>query len=276
MRDTIRAAAGWARDRAARSGLAQRLDSRAGSPSGASLELGWLVDAEKAEFIYEAPVPATRHLGPGGTGHPKAMARCPSVLDIHRRLWVVPCPFDIHLRIDVGAGRTPQILNAGAVRATMNPGELKRLLFTMPPERWRSPDRPLIQIATPYRFVADDPAWITQLPPFLDHEPAAWPGALVPGRFPIHVWPRMLSWAFEWRDTDAELRIERGDPWFMVQLEGADPAQSPRLRRARMTPELRDYCRGLDGVTTMVSGTSRLFEVAAERRPERLFVPAED
>lgn len=102
MRDRIGAAAEWARDLIARitPGDGPEAPSPAASASGASLEVGWLIDVDKAEFIYEAPVPATRRLGPGGTGHPKAMVRCPSVLDLHRRLWIVACPFDIHLRID--------------------------------------------------------------------------------------------------------------------------------------------------------------------------------
>jgi hypothetical protein len=83
-------------------------------------------------------------------------------------------------------------------------------------------------------------------------------------------------WGFEWHDTESELKIARGDPWFMVQFDGIDPSRRQRLRHARMTPELREYCSGLDGVASMITGTSSLLDVAAERRPSRLLVPADE
>lgn len=272
VKDALRAAARWAGRGLDRVG---RSDAWSSPADAGPLEIGWLVDAPKAGFVYSAPVPATRRLGGSGTDHPKALARCPSVMDLHRRLWVVPCPFDLHLRIDVGSARIPQILHVGAVTSTIEPSELAALVLPLPRERWRSPNTPLIQVAAPYRFVADEPVFMSQLPPFLDHL-STWPGTLVPGRFPIHLWPRILMWAFEWHDTESELKIARGDPWFMVQFDGIDPSRRQRLRHARMTPELREYCSGLDGVASMITGTSSLLDVAAERRPWRLLVPADE
>ena len=56
-------------------------------------EIGWLVDVNKAAFIYGAPRQLTRkameaqaaNRAPGDPGHPKSVAVCPAVIDNESR-----------------------------------------------------------------------------------------------------------------------------------------------------------------------------------------------
>jgi hypothetical protein len=129
-------------------------------------------------------------------------------------------------------------------------------------------------VSTPYRFIADEPVWLNQHPPYHHYRDPPWPGLLIGGRFPIDVWPRALMWAFEWWDPSKEISIRRGDPWFNVRFETVDPSRSVRLVEAQMTSELKDYCRNLDGVTNYIGQTFSLFAEARARRPEKLLVKA--
>ena len=138
---------------------------------------------------------------------------------------------------------------------------------------WRHPERPILQIITPYLFLADEPVWITQLPPMHVFNPVPWPGILVGGRFPIDVWPRTLMWAFEWHDLTKDLVLKRGDPWFVVRFETIDPGRKTRLVNAQLTPELEAYLQGLEGVTNYIRGTFSLFDIARARRPRKLLTP---
>jgi hypothetical protein len=79
-----------------------------------------------------------------------------------------------------------------------------------------------------------------------------------------------LLWAFEWFDTSKDLIVKRGDPWFYVMLESANPARQVRLVKAAMSPELKEYLQGIDGVTNYVNQTFSLYSRALERRPQRL------
>ena len=121
-------------------------------------------------------------------------------------------------------------------------------------------------------FVADEPVWLTQMPPFYARPNPAWPGLMIGGRFPIHIWPRELVWAFEWHDIKSDLIIRRGDPWFYVSFETEDPSGRVRLAEGTMTEELRAYTNGMRGVTNFVSRTFSLFNTAQLRRPKSLLV----
>ena len=111
---------------------------------------------------------------------------------------------------------------------------------------------------------------MTQTPPFNHYRDPPWPGLEIGGRFPIHVWPRSLMWAFDWWDPSKDLILKRGEPWFYVRFETDNPRRPVRLVEAEMTPELREYCNGLDGITNYVNQTFQLFDAAEQRRPKTL------
>ncbi|RED43351.1 hypothetical protein [Aestuariispira insulae] len=232
-----------------------------------AVKIGWLVDSPSAGLIYQAP---RRLKGEVKTKHAKSAARCPAVIDLEARYFEIPCPFDLHLKMVCNAEGNWGIRNLAGPESAIRSATLKKQVHMVSPSEWRDPARPMIQISAPYRFVTDEPVYITQCEPFMDYRTHAWPGLLFGGRFPVHLWPRSLMWAFEWHDTEKPLRLRRGDPWFYACFDYDNPGRKVRLVEAEMTPVLRDYTRQMDGVTNYVNQTYSLFERAAQVRPKTL------
>lgn len=240
------------------------------APAGRSYEVGWLFRDEKASVIWDKPRPVRQEAKESGAA--KSVAFCPAVIDFDRRHFVVNSPIDVHMRLS----RTPDgkinVSNMLGEKSPVRQGTLNQMLVFMPQNEWRHPERPVVQMPTPYLFVSDDPVQINQFPPFLHYGGAPRPGVQLCGRFPIDVWPRVMMWAFEWHDLSKDLVLKRGEPWFYVRFEGPDPSASVRLIEAQMTPELDAYVTSLTDVTNYVNQTYSLFKTARERRPEKLLV----
>jgi len=235
------------------------------------LRVGWVLEPGQAEVIYAAPRRVvTGRAKPLG---PKAVQSCPAVNGLEARLFVVEVPFNLRLRLVRDGGGffglflVPEGTSVSAER-------VRGLVSLMPPDEWRSAQLPVIQIATPYSFIADEECWITQLPP-MPGPSHPLPGSMVCGRFPTHIWPRNLSWALEWENPDDDLVLRRSDPWFSVFFETTRPGERIDLVRARLTPELATYQRQIRNVVSYVSGTFGLFDEAKALRPARLLVEAE-
>ncbi len=240
------------------------------APKGRAVEVGWFLDSDKATFIWDEPRrikrddPAPRHA--------KAVNYCPAVLDHEARMFEIPCPLDLRLGFKVDEKGEPRIVNLDGDQATVRSKTLSQMLAVVSRREWRHPNRPIIQIITPYVFVADEPVYMTQMPPISWYNPSPWPGTLVGGRLPIHIWPRQMMWAFEWWDTSKELVLKRGDPWFYVRFETHDPSRPVRFFEAELTPELKTHVQGLSAVSNYVNRTFSLFKTAQDRRPKKLLV----
>jgi hypothetical protein len=133
---------------------------------------------------------------------------------------------------------------------------------------WRYKDRPTIQIPTPYVFSADEPVYLNQVPPFFHYLPNAWPGTLFGGRFPTHIWPRRLMWAFEWHDTSKDLSYAAAIRGSMSASRFRATDRPVQLVEAQRTPELVSFMDSISGVTNYVNQTFSLFK-EAERRGRR-------
>ena len=96
------------------------------------------------------------------------------------------------------------------------------------------------------------------------------PGTIFGGRFPIHIWPRPLMWAFEWQDTTKELILIRGEPLFYCHFEAFDPSRSIKLHKTEKTVELTEYMNQISGVVNYVNQTFSLFKKVEEIRPVKL------
>jgi hypothetical protein len=237
-----------------------------------TVEVGWLIDADKAGFIWDEPKKLMRD--PPSTLHAKSVRYCPAVLDHEARLFEVVAAVDMHLRVSLGSEKEPpRLINAAGDKSAVRAKYLGQLVTLMGRKEWRHPDRPILQIATPYLFVADETVYMTQLPPFCHFRSPALPGVMIGGRFPIHIWPRELMWAFEWYDPKEDLILKRGEPWFYVRFEAQDPSRSVRLVETEMTPQLTEYLKGLRAVTNYVNRTFSLFPTARARRPKKLVIP---
>lgn len=236
------------------------------------VEVGWLLQTEHANFLWYPPKQFKHTESP--PEHSKSVAFCPSVIDHEARLFEVPCPFDLHLRVKIDDGGEATLVDVAGEKSGMEPRSLAQITIVAGRKEWRHPKRPIFQIRTPYTFLADEAVYLTQLPPVLYYREPAWPGLVIGGRIPIKVWPRPLNWAFEWHDINKDLVLVRGEPWFYVRFEMPDASRHARLVEAQLTPELRKYLAGVNGVVKYVNKTFSLFSIAEQRRPERLLFPA--
>lgn len=245
---------------------------RGKAPAAGLVNVGWLIDPDwDANFIWEAPRKLTR--SDAKASHAKSVAVCPAILDHEARLFEVTCPVDIHLRPGRDAKGQPALLALDGDQSTIRLQYINKLAALMPQEEWRHPNRPMFQVGTPYLFVADDPVYITMYPPIYHFPEKPLPGLMLGGRFPIHTWPRPLTWAFECYEPAKDIIINRGDPWFYVGFETEDPSRHTRLVEAEMTKELREYTNGIRNVTAYVNRTFSLFNTAKQRRPATLLKP---
>ena len=236
------------------------------------VDVGWLIDADEAGFIYDEPERVEADTA--SNSHPKSASRCPAVIDFETRLFAVPCPYDLNLQLVTNSDGALAISDLDGDRSAVRGTNLPRIVTMVKASEWRHPSRPIVQLLAPYRFISDEPVFLSQLPPFMSYRSHGRPGLMICGRMPIDIWPRILSFAFEWHDASKPLSMRRGEPWFYVQFETVDPARRVRLLEAQMTPELGHYIRGMSGVVGYVRRTMPLFKVAASRRPARLLTPS--
>jgi len=233
-------------------------------------KIGWLFKDEKASLIWDAPQPVSFDVPKPTTS--KSATVCPAAIEFDRRHFAINCPIDLHLRMQKNAQGQLQMTNVDGPMASTRPAGLQSIMALSPQNEWRHPSRPMLQIATPFVFVSDDPVYVNQFPPFLHYMPAQRPGVMLCGRFPIDVWPRQHMWAFEWHDLSKDLILKRGEPLFYVRFETPDPSAPVRLVEAERTPELLSFIASLTDVTNFVNQSFQLFKTARERRPKTLLV----
>lgn len=250
--------------------FAAGMDARVGARSRV-VTVGWTVRAAKAGLIWSPPEPFTR--GDRKAPSAKSVQYCPAAVEFDRRHFVIPCPFDLTLQFEQLPSGQLQLKDADAEGSAVRPTGLREICVLHPQSEWRDPARPVIQIVAPYIFVADEPCYVVQTPPYLHYMPSPRPGVQVGGRFPVHVWPRPLSWGFEWHDPTQPLRLKRGEPWFYVHFETENPAARVRLVETEMTPELEGYVNSIVDVSNYVNKTFSLFSDAQARRPATLVKP---
>lgn len=233
------------------------------------VDVGWFLQTQKAGFMWEEPRNITRNdVRPQAV---KSVAYCPAVLDYEARMFEIPCPIDLRLRCRFDEKGKFNLITPDGERSAVRSNRLNELLTIVSRNEWRHPDRPIIQIMTPYTFIADEQVYIMQMPAFMNYNPEL-PGVVIGGRLPIHIWPRVLMWAFEWYDTKKDLVLTRGHPWFYARFETQDPSRQIRLFEAENTPALQEYLTGMNGVTNYMSRTFSLFKTATKRRPKQLLV----
>ncbi|MAK59649.1 MAG: hypothetical protein CMK09_01600 [Ponticaulis sp.] len=236
-----------------------------------TVTVGWMVRTPKAEALWQPPQPFSR--SEPKARHAKSVQACPAAIDFDRRHFVIPCPVDLTLKFERMANGQLQIVDGDGEQSGMRPTGLRDMLVLHPQNEWRSPDRPLIQMIAPYVFIADDPCYVVQSPPYLHYFPTPRPGLQIGGRFPVHSWPRPLSWGFEWYDISQPLVLKRGEPWFYVHFETENPSARVRLVEQEPTEELNTYISSILDISNYVNRTYSLFEDAKRLRPERLVQP---
>lgn len=240
-------------------------------PLRGPVQVGWFLTSDKAAVLYDPPerlsVRQTR------TTHAKSAGRCPAVVQMEARQFVVKCPYDIHIGFRRDEKGKAQLVNRAGSSSPIRANKLGEVLTLVAEAEWRYPDRPTIQMVLPYCFIADETVYLSQIGPFAHYRAEALPGTIFGGRFPLNLWPRPLMWALEWHDPSRDIVLARGEPLFYCQFEGVGPDRPVQLVAAERTPDLLRYMEQVGGVVNYVNQTFGLFAAAEALRPARLLVP---
>ena len=239
-------------------------------PKSVAVQVGWFLTSDKGAVLYDPPERVS--FRQTNRTHAKSAARCPGVIQLESRYFMVKCPFDLHIGFQRDDKGKPVLVNRAGSSSPIRSSKLNEVLTLVSEAEWRFPDRPTIQLHLPYYFVADEMVYLTQLAAFAHDRPDPLPGTIFGGRFPISIWPRPLMWAFEWHEPQKDLILRRGEPLFYVQFEGMDPGRAVQVVEAERTAELQAYLEKVSGVVNYVNQTFSLFKAAEALRPKKLLV----
>jgi hypothetical protein len=242
-------------------------------PQSGPVAVGWFLTSDKRAVLYDAPERVA--FRQTNRQHAKSASRCPSVIQLESRYFMVKCPVDLHLGFSRDAKGKAVLVNRAQSSSTIRSNKIGEMVTLVNEAEWRHPDQPTIQLALPYCFIADETVYVTQLSPFMHYRKQPLPGTIFGGRFPLNIWPRPLMWAFEWHEPEKDIILRRGEPLFYCQFESNDPARPIQLVEAELTAELQKYLDQIGGVVNYVNQTFGLFEAAEALRPKRLLVRKE-
>lgn len=240
-------------------------------PGSGPIQVGWFLTKDKNAVLYDPPERVM--FRQQNRSHAKSAARCPGVIQLESRYFMVKCPFDLQIGFGRDKDGRAVLINRLGTASPVRGNKLNEMLTLVNEAEWRYPDRPTIQLSLPYCFIADELVYLTQLSPFMHYRPDPLPGTIFGGRFPISVWPRPLIWAFEWHEPQKDLVLRRGEPLFYVQFEGVDPSRTVQVAAAERTAELDTYIDQIGGAVNYVNQTFGLFKAAEALRPKKLLTP---
>ena len=240
-------------------------------PRSGPVKVGWLLTDPKGGIVFDPPE-RVRSVDQNKT-HAKSASRCPAVINLESRYFVVKCPFDLHLAFVRDKDGKPALKNLSGDASPIRAKKLGQHLHVTAEKEWRYPDRPTIQLSLPYLFIADEPVYMSQVPAFMHYRTEQMPGTMFGGRFPINLWPRPLMWAFEWHDTKKDLILKRGQPWFYCMFETLPQDRSVSLVEAELTKDVQDFVEHTSAAVNYVNQAFSLFKDAERVRPETLLKP---
>ncbi len=215
------------------------------------------------------PEPRLLRKGRGLPRSRRAVQACPAVNAFERRTIEILAPYSLQLRcVPIGDGKFDFHLIEKGTR--IDTDKAKQHVVPIPRDRWRTPDAPVVQIAIPYFFVCDTPCQLTMMPAWASPGAAQIPGQFISGRYPVHLWPRTLNIAFEWRDFGRDFKMKRGEPACYLYAEPDDPESAVSLVAARLTSDVAAYRARLEGVVGYTSQTFKLLDDIRKYRPETL------
>ncbi len=241
------------------------------SPKSGPVTVGWFLLEDSGSAVLFPPERLSNR-GANRT-HAKSAARCPGVVQLESRYFVLRCPYDLHIGFERDAQGVARLVNRAGPQGAVRAGKLGKILHLVNEAEWRFPDRPTVQLNLGYCFAAEEICYVTQLDAFAHYRPTPLPGTIFGGRFPIHAWVRPLMWAFEWHDTGKDLVLKRGDPLCYCQFEADGPDRPIQLIAVERTPELERWVASMQGVASMINQTFSLFRATEQARPAKLLVP---
>ena len=89
------------------------------------IQVGWFLTDDKASILFEAPY---RMRSQSQQKHAKSASRCPAVLQLESRYFVINCPFDFHLRFDRDNTGKPKLIIVLGDASPVRGNKLRELL----------------------------------------------------------------------------------------------------------------------------------------------------
>ncbi len=204
-------------------------------------EVGWILNTHQAGFIWDAPRKITRPTGKAH--HAKALNYCPRRQRPRRAAVRGAVPHRPQYRLPLqgraAADRQPLGRRIDHSRQASRADVRRRRAQGM-----ARPNRPIIQVMTPYIFLADEPVWITQLPPYYYYPQVPWPGVLIGGVSPSTSGRAGWYGPSSGSTSASPITISRGEPWFYVSFETMDPLAPRPPRRGGDDTAIQGILRG--------------------------------
>ena len=189
---------------------------------------------------------------------------CPAVQQFEKRTFFIKSPYTFKIK----ASKTGEDWTFQPVYpfTQIDNNILKSLLQFQPKSQWRDANTPVLQLSLPYVFFSDIPTIINQVG--IDYASNTnW--SLIQGRFNIYDWQRPINWSIEWRDTNSELVIKRGQSLFQVLFETEELDPKIQLKHMEMTPKLKRAIDKSWGVSKVIRGTSNVIKSSGADRKDQ-------
>lgn len=208
---------------------------------------------------------------PAGEKQSSIFLHCPAYQKFSRNLFVIRCPFDLHLKCRVSEGDCE--VSVGE-ESSIKPEKLAAFIKVHPRSEWRETDKPLMQLMLNYYFLSDDDVDIQYLSPLSTtfFQPPI-PGLVLQGRWNIKSWIRPVNFVFEWWHTSSDLIIKRGDPILNVMFLSKNLDAKTVLVEAEETPEVIEMARGIQSINSYIRNVFSVLPSVAKNRPRRLVKP---
>ena len=146
--------------------LSVSFDNTKDLPTGRGpVQVGWFLNEKKGGIIYDAPervrsIEVNRE-------HAKSASRCPAVINMESRYFMVKCPFDIHIGFARDEQGKPVMRNLAGTKSAIRASKLGEKLHMTSEVEWRTSGVPTIQLSLPYVFISDEPVYASQVSPFM-------------------------------------------------------------------------------------------------------------
>lgn len=127
------------------------------------IQVGWFLTEDKSAILFEPPY---RMRSQSQTKHAKSPSRCPAVLQLESRYFVINCPFDFHLRFVRDAQGKLTLVNVLGDQSPVRTNKLRELLTRVNENEWQTPQILILQLKLPYCFIADEVVYLTQFDGF--------------------------------------------------------------------------------------------------------------
>ena len=149
-------------------------------PKSGPVTIGWFLTQDKGAVLYDPPERVL--FRQTNKAHAKSASRCPAVIQMESRYFAVKCPFDLHIGFSRDDKGKAALVNRAGATSTIRGNKLGEVLTLVNEAEWRYPDRPTVQLATPYCFIADEMVYVTQLSAFMHYRRDPLPGTIFGGQ----------------------------------------------------------------------------------------------